>query len=222
MIVNYQTKHMGLDNRAEGKFITILGGKFCQKVPEGTQGAVTRTNKLGKTVTEKFYDSFTGKLVGIKTQDGTYGKSWLFSFQDSGDVYHLQLSYSNSFATAFLKMLPNVDLTKEMKVQPSVKEVDGKNKSSLFINQNGQSVKHAYTKDAPNGLPPMVQVTVKGEKIWDDTDRIEFLYQMVMDTIVPKLEGFSGATNAPEDDDMAVSNDAVVGKGMDLEEEPPF
>ena len=52
---------MGLDNRAEGKFITILGGKFCQKVPEGTQGAVTRTNKLGKTVTEKFYDSFTGK-----------------------------------------------------------------------------------------------------------------------------------------------------------------
>lgn len=213
---------MGLDNRAEGKFITILGGKFCQKVPEGTQGAVTRTNKLGKTVTEKFYDSFTGKLVGIKTQDGTYGKSWIFSFKDSGDVYHLQLSYSNSFATAFLKMLPNVDLTKEMKVQPSVKEVDGKNKSSLFINQNGQSVKHAYTKDAPNGLPPMVQVTVKGEKIWDDTDRIEFLYQMVMDTIVPKLEGFSGATNAPEDDDIAVSNDTVVGKGMDLDEEPPF
>lgn len=213
---------MGLDNRAEGKFITILGGKFCQKVPEGTQGAVTRTNKLGKTVTEKFYDSFTGKLVGIKTQDGTYGKSWIFSFQDSGDVYHLQLSYSNSFATAFLKMLPNVDLTKEMKVQPSVKEVDGKNKSSLFINQDGQSVKHAYTKDAPNGLPQMTQVTVKGEKIWDDTDRIEFLYQMVMDTIVPKLAGYTGATNAPEDDDMAVSNDTVVGKGMDLDEEPPF
>lgn len=213
---------MGLDNRAEGKFITILGGKFCQKVPEGTQGAVTRTNKLGKTVTEKFYDSFTGKLVGIKTQDGTYGKSWIFSFQDSGDVYHLQLSYSNSFATAFLKMLPNVDLTKEMKVQPSVKEVDGKNKSSLFINQDGQSVKHAYTKDAPNGLPQMTQVTVKGEKIWDDTDRIEFLYQMVMDTIVPKLAGYTGATNAPEDDDMAVSHDTVVGKGMELDDEPPF
>ena len=213
---------MGLDNRAEGKFITILGGKFCQKVPEGTQGAVTRTNKLGKTVTEKFYDSFTGKLVGIKTQEGTYGKSWIFSFQDSGDIYHLQLSYSNSFATAFLKMLPNVDLTKEMKVQPSVKEVDGKNKSSLFINQNGQSVKHAYTKDAPNGLPPMVQVTVKGEKIWDDTDRIEFLYQMVMDTIVPRLAGYTGAIATPEDDDMAVSTDTVTGKGMDLEEEPPF
>ena len=109
-----------------------------------------------------------------------------------------------------------------MKVQPSVKEVDGKNKSSLFINQDGQSVKHAYTKDAPNGLPQMTQVTVKGEKIWDDTDRIEFLYQMVMDTIVPKLAGYTGATNAPEDDDMAVSNDTVVGKGMDLDEEPPF
>jgi hypothetical protein len=212
---------MGLDNRAEGNFITILGGKFCQKVPEGTQGAVTRTNKLGKTVTEKFYDSFTGKLVGIKTQEGTYGKSWIFSFKDNADVYHLQLSYSNSFATALLKMLPNVDLTKEMKVQPSVKEVDGKNKSSLFINQDGQSVKHAYTKDNPNGLPQMTQVTVKGEKIWDDTDRIEFLYQMVMNTIVPKLEGFTGATNS-HDDDLAVDTGTVVGKGMDLEEEPPF
>lgn len=209
---------MGLDNRAEGNFITILSGKFCQRVADGTLGAVTRQNKLGKTVTEKFYDSFTGKLVGIKTQDGTYGKSWIFSFKDGGDIYHLQLSYSNSFATALLKMLPNVDLTKEMKVQPSVKEVDGKNKSSLFINQNGQSVKHAYTKDAPNGLPSMTQVIVKGEKIWDDTDRIEFLYQMVMDTIVPKLEGFTGATTSHNEVEQA--QPLVVGEGMNPEDIP--
>lgn len=206
---------MGLDNRAEGNFITILGGKFCQRVPEGTLGAQTRTNKLGKVVTEKFYDSFTGKLVGIKTQDGTYGKSWVFSFKDGGEVYHLQLSYSNSFATAFLKMLPNVDLTKEMKVQPSVKEVDGKNKSSLFINQDGQSVKHAYTKDVPNGLPPMTQVTVKGEKVWDDTDRIEFLYQMVMETIVPRLAGYTGAIATQEDEDNLPE---VIGRGSTEEE----
>ena len=214
---------MGLDNRQAGNYINIYAGKFCQRVPEGTAGATARKlekgTNAGKIVHEKYYDSFTGKLVGIKTTDGAYGRSWVFSFKDGGEVYHLQLSYSNSFATAFLKMLPNVDLTKEMKVQPSVKEVDGKNKSSLFINQSGQSVKHAYTKDAPNGLPPMVEITVKGVKVWDDTDRIEFLYQMVMDKIVPKLEGFTGATES-HDDDMAVSSDTVEGQGINPDDIP--
>jgi hypothetical protein len=186
MVVVHQ-QCMGLDNRSEGKFITILAGKFCMRVPENTEGAVQRVNKLGKTVFEKYYDHFTGKLIGIKVQDGTYGKTWNFSFQDKEDVYVLQLSYSNSFATAFLKMLPNIDLSKEMKVSPSVKEVDGKNKSSLFVNQDGQTVKHAYTKENPNGMPDMEQVTVKGEQVWDDTKRIEFLHNMVVTNILPKL-----------------------------------
>ncbi len=196
---------MGLNTRQEGNFITILGGRFCLRVPEGTIGSASRVNKVGKTVHEMFYDSFTGKLVGIKTQDGSYGKSWIFSFQDKEDVYHLQLSYSNSFATALLKMLPNVDLSKEMKVSPSVKEVDGKNKSSLFINQDGVAIKHAFTKDRPNGMPDMEQVTVKGQLMWDDTKRIEFLHQMVASTIIPKLEAINGGkavadqSEAPKD-----------------------
>ena len=183
---------MGLDKREVGNFITILNGRFCIRVPEGTPEAETRVNKVGKTVHEKFYDSFTGKLIGIKTQDGEYGKSWIFSFKDKDEVYHLQLGYSNSFATQFLKMLPNVDLSKEMKVQPQVKEVDGKNKSSLFINQNGISLKHAYTKENPNGMPDMEQVTVKGQLMWDDTKRIAFLYDMVAANIIPKLEALNG------------------------------
>jgi phosphoribosylamine-glycine ligase len=65
------------------------------------------------------------------------------------------------------------------------KEVDGKNKSSLFINQNGASIKHAFTRENPNGMPDMEQVTVKGQQVWDDTKRIEFLYNMVATTIIP-------------------------------------
>jgi len=178
---------MGLEQRAEGKFITILGGKFCQRVQEGTEGAVTRVNKVGKTVHEKFYDSFTGKLISIKVQDGAYGKTWNFGFVDSGEVYTLQLAYSNSFVTAFLKMLPNIDLSKEMKLSPSVKEVDGKNRSSLFVNQDNVAIKHAYTKESPNGMPDMEQVTIKGTLVWDDTKRIEFLHDMVIAKILPKL-----------------------------------
>ncbi len=179
---------MALENNQGGKFITILGGKFCERVPEGTPGATVRVNKNGKTVHEKYYDSFTGKLVGIRVQESPqYGKSWVFDFKDKGEVYHLQLSYSNSFATALLKMLPNVDLSQEMKVSPSAKEVDGKNRSSLFINQNGITLKHAYTRAVPNGMPDMEQVMVKGSLVWDDTKRIAFLHDMVVSTVLPKL-----------------------------------
>ena len=206
---------MGLEQRGEGKFITILGGKFCQRVQEGTEGAITRTNKLGKIVHEKFYDSFTGKLVSIKVQDGAYGKTWNFGFKDKDELYTLQLSYSNSFATAFLKMLPNVDLTKEMKVSPSVKEVDGKNKSSLFINQDGVALKHAYTRENPNGMPDMEQVTVKGEKVWDDTKRIAFLHDMVMTTIVPKLGGIPQVAESKKVDELE-----NYGKEVEAEDIP--
>jgi len=179
---------MGLEQRTDGNYITILAGKFCQRVPEGTEGAITRVNKINNTVHEKFYDSFTGKLESINVKDGTYGKTWNFGFRDNEELYILQLSYSNSFSTAFLKMLPNVDLTQEMKVSPSMKEVDGKKKSSLFINQNGVALKHAYTRETPNGMPDMEQVEVKGEMVWDDTKRIAFLHNMVNTLILPKLE----------------------------------
>jgi len=178
---------MGLEERDTNNYITILQGKFCQRVPEGTEGAITRVNKIGNTVHEKFYDSFTGRLIDIKVQDGTYGKTWNFVFQDKEDPYTLQLSYSNSFSTAFLKMLPNIDLTKDMKLSPSMKEVDGKNKSALFINQDGKALKHAFTRENPQGMPDMEQITVNGTLVWDDTKRLAFLQEMVDSTIIPVL-----------------------------------
>lgn len=186
---------MGLENRQSGNFITILGGRLCMRVPEGTEGAEKRTNKLGNEVTEKFYDRFTGKLIDIKVQDSTYGKTWNFVFRDKEEPYTLQLSYSNSFSTALLKMLPNIDLTKEMTISPSVKEVDGKDRSSLFVNQDGKAMKHAYSRENPNGMPEMEQVTVKGVLVWDDTKRLVFLDNMIQTLIIPKLREING--NAP-------------------------
>lgn len=192
VLLSNNNKNMGLENKQTGNFITILGGRLCQRVPEGTEGAVQRTNKVGKVVFEKFYDSFTGKLIDISIQDGDYGKTWNFVFVDKQDPYTLQLSYSNSFSTALLKMLPNIDLTKEMKISPSTKEVDGVNRSSLFINQDGKAMKHAYSRENPNGMPDMEQITVKGVLVWDDTKRLEFLEKMVYETIVPKLRAING------------------------------
>ena len=86
-------------------------------------------------------------------------------------------------------MLPNIDLTKKMKVSPSVKEVDGKNRSSLFVAQDGKYVKHAYTREAPNGMPDLNKIVVKGQDVYDDTARLLFLHSMVEKDILPKLRG---------------------------------
>lgn len=197
---------MALEKYEGGKYINIYKGKFSVRVPEGTRGAVARVlekgKNAGKTVYEMYYDSFTGKLVNVRTRDGEYGKTWEFDFKDKEEVYTLQLSYSNSYATNILKMLPNVDLTQEMKVQPDQKIEDGKTKSSLFISQNGVTLKHAYTKEHPNGLPPMVETTVRGQKVWDDTDRLAFLQAMVDRDILPQLsqEGASTIAASKVDD----------------------
>lgn len=200
---------MGLENREGGKYITIIGGKFTVRVPEGTPGAIARVNKLGKTVHELKYDSFTGKLVNIRTRDGDYGKTWEFDFKDKAEVYTLQLPYSNSFSKGILKILPNVDLTKEMKVQPSQKEEDGKTKSSIFISQGGTTLKHKYTKDNPNGMPPMEMIVVKGKETWDDTKQLEFLYEMVQKDIIPNLPKES----APADTTPKSGLEAEFDKG---------
>ena len=179
---------MGLENRNQNKFITIFNGKFCIRVPQGTPDSVERVNKLGNTVHELYYDSFTGILQNIRITDSTYGKSWNFDFiDDSGEQYSLQLSYSNNFATQFLKMLPNIDLSKEFKLSPSTKVEDGKTKSSLFINQNGQTIKHAFTKDNPNGIPQLEKKIIKGNEVWDDTEILAFLENMVAEKITPQL-----------------------------------
>lgn len=176
------------------------------KVDANTPGAVTRVNKKNVTVHELFYDSFTGKLLSIRKRESPYGPQWEFDFKDNEDVYTLQLSYSNSYAKNFLKILPNADSTQEMKVQPSEKIVDGKAKSSLFVSQNGVTLKHAYTKDNPNGLPPMEQIMVKGVPTWDDTKALVFLQEMLDRDIIPKLPKDAVATQlapaaAPKDKD---------------------
>ena len=203
---------MGLGTQENGKYISIVGGRFCIRVQEGSEGAVSRVNKLNKTVFEKYYDNFTGKLVSIKVTDGVYGKQWVFGFKDGDEVYNLQLGYTNSFAKNIIKMLPNADLSKDMKLSPSTKvEADGTKKSSLFINQDGVALKHAYTKAEPNGLPPMVEITVKGSKVWDDTDQMVFLENMVKTSIMPKLSGVAPTQAKPVDElDQMVADAQTV------------
>jgi hypothetical protein len=171
-------------------FYSIANGRICRTFKAATAKSVERTNKMGKVVHEEFMDGLSGRIVKIDTKEHPdYGKNWLITLEDGEWSGVIQIKYSSGYASAFLKMLPNVDLSKDVTIVPKM-TIDGdKKKASLFIMQEGVPLKHFYTKDNPNGLPQMKQLKVKGVMTWDDTDMMEFLEKMVFTEVVPKLNG---------------------------------
>jgi hypothetical protein len=186
---------MALEKNNNTTFLSIGDGKITKRVKEPTDISQSRTLKNGNTIHEEIYDGVSGMIIGIKTHEHpAYGKFWNIVIQDGEETYTLQMNYSGGYASAFLKTLPNVVLTKRVRFSPSMKIEGDKKKVTLFIQQDGKALKHFYTKDNPNDLPPMVQKKVKGKQIWDDSDMMEFLEQMVNEKIVPQL----GNSDTPE------------------------
>jgi hypothetical protein len=171
-----------LTNSSQGQnvvFLSISNGKLCRRVDAGTPNAIERTTKTGKQVHELFYTTVMGHIVNLDIKENDYGKFLLVTIKDAGSDQKciLEMNFSSGYSTTFLKTLPNVDLGQNVEINPAL-IIDGdKKKSVIFLKQSGQTIKHAYTKDNPKGMPDMVKVKVKGKEQWDDTDRIEWLYQ---------------------------------------------
>ena len=180
---------MGAIKQTNAIYLTIADGKICRRVQSKTPDAIERINKDGKLVYEEFYKGWKGTITDIKTRENDYGKNWMIYLKDEYGDYILQLPYSSGYSASFLKALPNVDPSQPVTLMPSLKIEGDKKRTSMFINQNGASLKWAYTKDNPNGLPELQQIKVKGKTTWDDSEIMEFLENMVNNEFLPKLDG---------------------------------
>lgn len=180
---------MALEKNNNAVFLSISDGKITKRVKQPTSESVTRVTKEGKTVHEEIYDGVSGIITDIQVKEHqSFGKFWNITIEDDGVRYILQTNYSGGYASAFLKTLPNVDVEERVRFAPHMKIENDKKKVTLFLQQGGKALKHAYTKDEPNGLPQMKQIKVKGVMQWDDTEMMEFLENMVNTTILPKLK----------------------------------
>jgi hypothetical protein len=170
-------------------FYNISNGKIVRQFPNTTNHSIARINKNGKTVHEEFYDYLDGVILDIAVKEHEeYGKFWNIVLKDrEGFIQNLQFAYSSGYAMGFLKALPNVDLSKELKIIPNAKKDGDKTKTTVFINQFEKSIKWHYTRENPNGLPLLKKIKIKGKDTWDDTDVMEFLESMVTNKILPKL-----------------------------------
>lgn len=186
---------MGLSNSSKNFiFLTVFNGKMACRVSEETEGAVMRKNKNGKIVHELLYDSLIGNLTGIEFKTGDYGKEIHLIISDGLDEYKLQMPFSSGVAKSFIMRLPNCDLTMPVEFCTGWDKV--KERGFSYIRQNGTTIKSAYTKDEPNGMPQMVVIKVKGKDTWDDSDQLEFLERMLAKFIMPQFTNRS--VNIPE------------------------
>lgn len=163
-------------------YLSVADGYLVRSHKEANSNTTQRVTKTGKLVHEEKFKDLTAKLVGAETKENDFGKQWCLKFQDGEETYIVNMPYSSRYSASFLKALPNIDLTKNIKFMPwsmvdkndATKKVTG---ITCYQNDGNGMVKvqPAFTKDAPNGLPEMKQIKVKGKVIWDDSDMTEFL-----------------------------------------------
>ena len=167
-----------------GIWLSVVKGHLTQRVSAGTEGAVERVLEkgpnTGATVHELQFNFLEGRLERVYIQDTEYGKSWVFVVSDDIKTYNLVTGYSSGYAVGLLGRLPNVDLSDNIRIKSFyIRGNDDKFRGYLTIQQGGQKVEKAYTKEEPNGLPEIKQVEVNGEKVWDSTDRMKFFEKLV-------------------------------------------
>lgn len=186
---------MGENVRATNiRYYSIINGKISRRVKKDTAGAIARENKLGETVYELQFDSLSGRLKDIQIEfKEKFGKQAKIILTEDGTDFCLNFSFSGSQSMGFFKRLPNIKPEIPIEIHTGIMHDVEKNKDRhwLTVKQNGTKVEYFYTKENPNGLPDMEQITVKGIKQWDSTKQLEFIEAYLNNEFLPKLRKVS-------------------------------
>ena len=211
MALNKQTK--------SSTYLTIVGGKISQRVPEGTEGSVARTLKNGPNegseVHELQYGSVSGRIIGGSVENGDYGDQIAVELKDGKETYILKLPWNSKLRDAFVKRMPNIDIAQDVEI---ICFPDKQDKSPvLLIKQNGSFVKFAYTKENPNGLPSPSKKTVRGKEEWDWSEPESFLWD-VASSFFEQFEGNEKPQFQEEEPDQFGGSD----NSLDSDDDIPF
>lgn len=183
---------------ANTTYLSVADGNLVRQHKQANAQTTERLTKTGKLVFEERFKDLTAKLDGIDTRENEYGKQWQLKFQDQGDYYVVSLPYSSRYASSFLKVLPNLDLSKEVRFMPwAMKDKNDPTKTitGITMYQDGEKLAPYYTKEDPKGLPQMVKIKVKGKEQWDDSDMMSFLENMALNLFEQDHKDLSTASH---------------------------
>lgn len=179
---------------SDNTYMYVYDGELRQKLKEHEEGCKERYNQAGTAkIYEVAFDAIEGRLLSMglneKTNSitGDKSKELQLKLKDAYGIVYLSLPMTNRYAIEFLKKMPNVDLTKDMKIYPSLFKETPKDKyyfSILQPNAAGEleKIKNRFTKDTPCELPPAVKVTVGKKDVWDFTEQNLF-YELLVENV---------------------------------------
>ena len=164
--------------------ITVVGGKWTKRVPEGTPNSTTRTNKAGNQVTEVSTSAVGGWIKGFGYRDTDHGRNANLTLVDpeSGEEMILSFSLEDRNLFDIIKYLPNIDMSQkvrlEFRLDKDRSSATGKHCVFLVVMQGKEYIKKAYTKTNPNGMPEAKQ----GPRGWDFRDQEDWLLMKLEET----------------------------------------
>lgn len=195
---------MGFQNSTGGGLVTwakIANGKVVLTSRNEAEGYISRTNKIGNTVYEKFYESFSGKLTNVKSQDGEYGAQWFFEFDDNGKTVLITSGFDNRYARTLLNRLLNetIDFNEPITIKPYAFITDDEKKmSGCNIIQNGKKIDPRFTYDQ---LPKPAELMIKKVMTYVYDEQMSFFEALIQKELLPKLGNSSSPiiTNMSDD-----------------------
>lgn len=160
---------MGVGNRTGSfRYVNIKKGQIAIKEGEEV----------------KLYGYVEGFIRGLEVREDEYKgdkyhKLCVNLVDESGEIFQLQFRLDSGYGRAFCCILPNIDLTKSVMITPTYEVINDKPKSGMFINQGGKAIKWAFTKDNPNGMPPLERVTFKNKEMIDNSAQQQFFMELI-------------------------------------------
>jgi hypothetical protein len=187
-------------------YLDIRGGSVAERVegpgPNVVERTITKGPNTGKVVYERHDGYVEGVITGMKYNSRTVNGQELVTLQvaldDVGEKYILNLQKGYKVWRHFLLMLPNIKPGIPVRFDPYdyIRKKDGKRMTGLGIQQGGEKVEWAYTRE--KGLPDAPMVKVSGKDMVDYTEQDIFL-DMVLEKEKVRFGEMPIETRPPED-----------------------
>jgi len=195
-----------------------------------------REGKIAKSLGDKKYelfDSIEGYIVGLSTRDSLYGTDLCIDIMDE-ELYQLQIrikgeekagqpAKQTSYFIAFAHCSPSIDPSKKVEFIPSLKEIDGKKRSALFLKQGSEVIKWAFKRG--EGMPDPEEVfNKKGDLISIDWSEVETFRMNKVNEFNTRVQEVAHANKFLGSDKRVADSEVIpnTSEGASEEDDLPF
>lgn len=179
----------GTEDNQRKTFVSIIGGRFAVRAEEMTKGSVKRfSEKLQKDLWEILYPDFTGRIIDLRIDNSQFGEQLTIVMDDVGDKYHFQIPVESRYFTSFCNKIENVDLSKEVKMQPydfesktEINKKTGNAKKIVGLNlyQHGDKIPNYYSKENQRDKPQLAEKYTDAQLKIFFIEQTEFFKEMI-------------------------------------------